>query len=242
MTVRRFFAWLTDQGHVAGNPAKKVKELKRVALAPKGLARSEVRRLLREVELREDVRAAAVFSILLYTGCRVSDLVNLELTDLTLGERSGTVVFRLGKGNKQRSAPLPLLARRALQAYLDIRPPVQSDRRSDFLFHAWPCCIFHGKVAEKRLGGAKKFSKGRSEKIGRRCGFVRQGSISFVADGKTSASHCNGRNEDDCSTVAGTVACIHLRKRHGASRPFRGRLGRLGRTVFRTIFVKIFVK
>jgi len=126
VTVRRFFSWLTDQGHVPSNTAKKVKELKRMSLAPKGLDRSQVRRLLREVELRQDVRAAAIFSLLLYTGCRVSDLANLELADLLLGERSGTVTFRLGKGNKQRSVPLPLLARRALQTYLDGRPPVQS--------------------------------------------------------------------------------------------------------------------
>ena len=117
-----------DQGHVAGNPARKVKELRRVALAPKGLERSQVRRLLREVELRQDVRAAAIFGLFLYTGCRVSDLVNLELHDLLLGERSGTVVFRFGKGGKQRSVPLALLARRALQAYLDTRPPMQTDR------------------------------------------------------------------------------------------------------------------
>ena len=126
VTVRRFFSWLTDQGHVASNTAKKVKELRRQALAPKGMDRSQVRRLLREVELRQDIRAGAIFSLLLYTGCRVSDLANLELADLLLGERSGTVVFRFGKGNKQRSVPLPLLARRALQAYLDSRPPVQS--------------------------------------------------------------------------------------------------------------------
>ncbi len=128
VTVRRFFAWLADQGHVASNPAKKVKELRRQALAPKGLDRSQVRRLLREVELRQDIRAAAVFSVLLYTGCRVSDLVNLELHDLLLAERSGTVVFRFGKGNKQRSVPLPLLARRALQKYLESRPPVPSQK------------------------------------------------------------------------------------------------------------------
>ncbi len=128
VTVRRFFAWLTEQGHVASNPAKKVKELKRVALAPKGLDRSQVRRLLREVELRQDIRAAAIFSLMLYTGCRVSDLVNLELDDLLLGERSGTVVFRFGKGGKQRSVPLPIPSRRALQAYLDSRPPMQTSR------------------------------------------------------------------------------------------------------------------
>ena len=126
VTIRRFFAWLVDQGKVASNPASSVKELRRVQLAPKGLDRSEVRRLLREVELREDVRAAAIFNLFLYTGCRVSDLVGLELHDLMLNERSGTVVFRFGKGNKQRSVPLPLPARRALQGYLETRPPVET--------------------------------------------------------------------------------------------------------------------
>src|SRR5579875_1902454 len=49
VTVRRFFAWLVEQGHIASNPAKKVKELRRQSLAPKGLERSQVRRLLQEV-------------------------------------------------------------------------------------------------------------------------------------------------------------------------------------------------
>jgi len=126
--VRRFFAWLVDQGHIVANAAKPVKELKRQQLAPKGLDRSQVRRLLREVELRQDIRANAIFSLFLYTGCRVSDLVALELPDLLLSERVGTVVLRHGKGNKQRSVPLPLPARRALQAYLETRPPVESQR------------------------------------------------------------------------------------------------------------------
>ena len=123
--IRRYFAWLVEIGQVKANPAKQVKELRRQQLAPKGLDRTQVRQLLREIELREDVRAGAVFSLLLYTGCRVGDLVNLELSDFMLNERSGTVVFRCGKGNKQRSVPLPLAARRALQAYLDSRPPVE---------------------------------------------------------------------------------------------------------------------
>jgi integrase/recombinase XerC len=128
VTIRRFFTWLMEQGHVAANPAKKVKELRRQALAPKGMEKSQVRCLLREVELREDIRAAAIFSLMLYTGARVSDVVNLELTDVLLCERTGSVVFRFGKGNKQRSVPLPLPARRALQAYLDCRPPMQTSR------------------------------------------------------------------------------------------------------------------
>lgn len=126
VTLRKFFGWLADKGHVMGNPAKAVKELRRQALAPKGLDRSQVRKLLREVELRQDVRADAIFHLLLFTGCRVGDLVALELHDLMLNERSGSVIFRLGKGGKQRTVPLPLPARRAIQTYLDTRPPVES--------------------------------------------------------------------------------------------------------------------
>lgn len=128
VTIRRFFGWLADRGHIAANPAKAVKELRRQQLAPKGLDRSQVRRLLREVELRHDIRANAVFSLFLWAGCRCSDLINLELPDVMLSERTGTVVFRLGKGNKQRSVPLPLPARRALEAYLETRPPIENQR------------------------------------------------------------------------------------------------------------------
>lgn len=123
VSVRRYLGWLVAERAIPTNPAASVKELRRVQLAPKGLERSDIRRLLREVELRRDVRANAIFHVLLYTGCRVSDLVNLDLDDLMLGERSGTAVFRFGKGNKQRSVPLPVAARRALLAYLETRPP-----------------------------------------------------------------------------------------------------------------------
>jgi site-specific recombinase XerD len=128
VTLRRFLGWLVEQGHLPSNPGKPVKELRRQLLAPKGLDRSQVRRLLREIELRQDTRANAIFNLMLYSGCRVGDLVNLELHDLMLGDRTGSVVFRQGKGNKQRSVPLPLPARRALQEYLDARPLVQTHK------------------------------------------------------------------------------------------------------------------
>lgn len=128
VTIRRVFNWMVEQGNVSSNPAKKVKELKRQQLAPKGLDRSEVRKLLREIELRGDVRANAIFHLMLYTGCRVSDVANLEVADLLLGERFGSVIFRHGKGGKQRSVPVPITPRRILQAYLDVRPTAASSK------------------------------------------------------------------------------------------------------------------
>lgn len=124
VTLRRYFGWLVDQGKMKSNVAQPVKELKRQQLAPKGMERKDVRRLLRELELRQDIRANAIFHLFLYTGCRVGDIAALELDDLQLSERSGT--FRFGKGSKERWIPLPLPARRALQTYLETRPPVTS--------------------------------------------------------------------------------------------------------------------
>ncbi len=128
VSVRRFLAWLAEQGTIPANPARKVKQLRKQQLAPKGLDRAVVRRLLREVELRQDVRANAIFSLFLWTGCRVGDLVDLEIHQVMLAERGGSVVFRHGKGGKQRSVPLPLPARKALAAYLETRPPIADDR------------------------------------------------------------------------------------------------------------------
>ncbi len=128
VSIRRYFDWLVDKGYLKSNPVKAVKELRRQQLAPKGLQRSQVRKLLREIDLRNDIRSKAIFSLFLHTGCRVSDLVQVQLQDMIVNERSGSIVFRNGKGGKERQCPLPLLARRAIVEYLQIRPPVSSHR------------------------------------------------------------------------------------------------------------------
>lgn len=125
--VRRVFDWLVSRGELPSSPAKGVKELRRQPLAPKGLNRPEVRKLLREAEARQDLRASAVFHVLSYSGLRVSELAGLTLGDLELGERSGWARI-LCKGNKQRMVPIPLPARKALLGYLACRPPFQTDR------------------------------------------------------------------------------------------------------------------
>ena len=127
-TIRKYFKWLFNKDYITVNPAVSVKELKRQPLAPQGLTRAEVRKLLREVELRKDIRSKAVFSMILYTGARLSDVVGLEISDMAISERSGTVFFRYGKGSKQRTVPLPLQARKALLEYLQTRPPVDTQK------------------------------------------------------------------------------------------------------------------
>ena len=90
---------------------------------PKGLSPAEVRRIVREVELRGDFRAAAILGLMLFCGLRVSDVVGMEMKDLVMGPKSGQVVCRRGKGNKQRIVPVPLKARRVfLNEFETVQP------------------------------------------------------------------------------------------------------------------------
>jgi site-specific recombinase XerD len=125
VSVRRFLEHLVRSGDLSSNPASAVKELRRMPAAPKGLTPPEVRKVMREVELRGDLRSAAVLNLMLYAGLRVGDVAGLDRDDIVLGDRAGHVVCRYGKGNKQRIVPLPLDARRVLGQYLDRQPSAQ---------------------------------------------------------------------------------------------------------------------
>jgi site-specific recombinase XerD len=125
VTIRRYLGHLVASGVVSANPAEAAKELRRMPLLPKGLSTSEVRKISREIELRQDHKAGACIGLMLHAGLRASEVVGLELDDVMLGPRSGQVVCRHGKGNKQRTIPLSVEARRVVQAYLETRPPVE---------------------------------------------------------------------------------------------------------------------
>lgn len=128
VSVRSFLGHLVQTGVLPANPAKAVKEMRRVKTVPKGLSNSQVRRIMREVELRGDVRAGAILGVMLHGGLRVGDVVGLTLADVEIGPKSGTLLCRRGKGRKQRVVPLSVEGRRLLGAWLAVRPPVDSSR------------------------------------------------------------------------------------------------------------------
>ncbi len=124
VSIRRLLGHLVASGALSGNPAESVKELRRMPTQPRGLRTADVRRIMCEVELRQDRKAAACIGLMLHAGIRASEVVGLELDDVTIAPRSGQLVCRHGKGNKQRIVPLSVEARRVMQAYLETRPPI----------------------------------------------------------------------------------------------------------------------
>ena len=131
-----FFKWARAQGLAPDDPTKGLPLPSRQPLAPKGLDRRERRALLRALNtLPQDtltarlraVRDRAIVLTLMYVGLRVSELVGLRLDDLTLRERSGEIVVRSGKGDKDRTVAVPAEARKALRAWLEVRPETEHD-------------------------------------------------------------------------------------------------------------------
>ncbi|TPG69291.1 hypothetical protein EEL31_12675 [Brevibacillus laterosporus] len=82
---------------------------------------NEYNKLMREIERTGNKRDFAIVVTLLYTGLRVSELVNLDQSDVESSERKGERTVRTGKGNKERTIPLNAEVRRAINRYIEER-------------------------------------------------------------------------------------------------------------------------
>lgn len=105
-------------------------EEKIVSIERKSIDNVDIAKVKREIEKMNrkrngdwkkggKMRVALVYT-LIYTGLRVSELVNLNKDDLDIRERTGTIQVR-GKGNKARTVPVPKELRRKLAEYLNER-------------------------------------------------------------------------------------------------------------------------
>ena len=99
VTLRRFFGWLRRQGTRSGEPGQVGEGTSTAAVGTEGTGSEQVRRLLREVELRQDIRAVPSSRLMLYTGCRVGDLVEsrTERPDARRSERHRRLPTRQGQ-------------------------------------------------------------------------------------------------------------------------------------------------
>jgi site-specific recombinase XerD len=118
--LRAWCGWMTEQGYLAADPAAHVKLVGGEASSSRtGLKSAQVNALLRQAQLsRDKERNYAIVQVLLQTGIRLSECAALTFEDITLGERSGLLRVRAGKGNKARSVPLNASAREAIAAYV----------------------------------------------------------------------------------------------------------------------------
>jgi len=95
----------------------------------KGLEDKELWKLRNEIHRSGDAMHICIIEVLLQTGIRVSELVNIKLSDMIISEKKGSVKV-IGKGNAKRTVPLNKDARRGIAKYLAVR----IEDGSDYLF------------------------------------------------------------------------------------------------------------
>lgn len=114
-----FFEWALQQNLIQINPADGLKAVKEEELSPKWLNKKEQARLMRSVQSGQILRDIVICSLMLHAGLRVSEVCSLEINDILIKERSGQLIVRPGKGNKQRTVPLNSTLRKILSDYLE---------------------------------------------------------------------------------------------------------------------------
>ncbi|MFD1803797.1 site-specific tyrosine recombinase XerD [Mixta tenebrionis] len=132
--MRRLFQYLYREKLRADDPSAQLSSPKLPQRLPKDLSEAQVERLLQapSVEQPVELRDKAMLELLYATGLRVSELVGLTVSDVSL--RQG-VVRVIGKGNKERLVPLGEEAIHWLEHYMEHgRPWLLNGKVIDVLF------------------------------------------------------------------------------------------------------------
>jgi integrase/recombinase XerD len=131
--IRAFFRFLLIEGEIEENPASLIESPKIGLKLPEVLSVIEIDRIIDQIDLSkpEGHRNKAIIETLYGCGLRVSELVNLRLTDIHYGEEFVVVT---GKGNKQRLVPIGTKALKEIDIYKQDRNRLSVIKDQNILF------------------------------------------------------------------------------------------------------------
>ena len=120
-SLRSFCTWLVIEGLLKDNPCDRVDAPKLGRYLPDVLSVDEVEAVIATADTTTwmGLRDKALLEVLYGCGLRVSEAVNLKISNLYIEDSFVRIV---GKGNKERIVPIGEMAVGAVLAYLDNRP------------------------------------------------------------------------------------------------------------------------
>ncbi len=133
-SLRRLYRFSLRENRIAVDPTLQIESPKLPRSLPKSLSEDDVVALLNAPNLNDSIglRDRAMLEILYASGLRVSELVELKVTEVSLSEG---VVRVTGKGSKTRLVPMGEVAVDWISRYLnEARPEILEKRLSDSLF------------------------------------------------------------------------------------------------------------
>ena len=119
-SIRAYHRFLIAEDLATDDPTAAVDSPSRPKALPKALTLDEVTRLVEAPDVATVIgrRDKAILEMLYATGCRVSEIVDLEVYDVDFETDTAMVT---GKGNKQRLVPVGSYASKALRVWLEDR-------------------------------------------------------------------------------------------------------------------------
>ena len=124
-SIKHFYLFLLKKKVIKNSPADEITTPKQEKYLPTSMSEDEVESLLGSPKssIKIERRDKAMIEILYATGMRISELVNLKLTDIDFNR---SVLKVLGKGSKERLVPYGEKAAEALRIYLEDRKKLDS--------------------------------------------------------------------------------------------------------------------
>ena len=128
--IRSFFQYGLRRRWMSENPAKILATPKQLKNVPVFLSEEEMANFLDLPQGNDplNLRDKSILELLYATGVRVSELVGINLEDISFSEE---IIRVRGKGKKERLLPFGSMARTSLQRYLQVRTSFHDGRIDD---------------------------------------------------------------------------------------------------------------
>lgn len=126
--LRNFCQWAAASGYIPADFSEQIEVAKTDSRLPEVLTESDVEKLLATARAAAETpvgtRDTAIFELLYSAALRISELASLDVGGVDL---DSMCVRMVGKGNKERVVPFGIPARKAISAWLAVRPQLADE-------------------------------------------------------------------------------------------------------------------
>ena len=150
LVINTFMDWCWKEGYIPNNPCASIKPIKFEEKPREPLSNMELE-IVRDA--CENYRDKAMIELFYSTGCRLSEMVNLKISDIDFTSKE---VHLFGKGSKHRTSYLNAKAEYMLKKYFELERPKDSISDSVFVIFRKP---YNGMQKESIYARIKAIQK-----------------------------------------------------------------------------------
>lgn len=152
LVINTFMDWCWKEGYIPNNPCASIKPIKFEEKPREPLSNMELE-IVRDA--CENYRDKAMIELFYSTGCRLSEMVNLKISDIDFTSKE---VHLFGKGSKHRTSYLNAKAEYMLKKYFELERPKDSISDSVFVIFRKPYNGMHKESIYARIKAIQRRS------------------------------------------------------------------------------------